>query len=233
MQFSINDSKPEQLHTACLVAGVFTGGKLTPAAQTLDKTSQGYLSKLINDGTLEGRSGQHLLLFKLPGISAERVLLVGLGKQKDFNLQAYRKAMYQTIRTLNDNGVKDAASTLPLIAVRDTDAYQRVRHAVEATGDANYRFDQCKGKQDNHKPTLKKLVLLVASRKELPAGEQGLRDGNAIAAGVMLAKDLGNLPPNICTPAYLANAARKLGNAGKLKVTVLEEAHMKKLGMGA
>ena len=233
MQFSINDIKPEQLHTACLVAGVFAGGKLTPAAQTLDKASHGYLSKLVKDGALEGRSGQHLLLFKVPGISVGQLLLMGLGKEKDFNLQAYRKATYQAARALNDNGVKEAASTLSLIAVRDTDAYQRVRHAVEATADANYRFDQCKGKKDNHKPTLQKLVLLITSRGESSAGEQGLRDGNAIAAGVVLAKNLGNLPPNICTPAYLANEARKLGKGGKLKVTVLEEAHMKKLGMGA
>ncbi|HVC29342.1 MAG TPA: leucyl aminopeptidase [Gammaproteobacteria bacterium] len=233
MQFSIKDSKPEQLSTACLVAGVFAGGKLTPAAHTLDKASHGYLSKLIKEGTLVGRNGQVLMLFQIPGISAAQLLLVGLGKDKDFNLQAYRKAMYQAVRALNDNGVKEAASTLSLLALHDTDAYQRVRHAVEATAEANYRFDQCKGKKGNHRPTLQKLVLLVASRGELTAGEHGLRDGNAIAAGVMLAKDLGNMPPNICTPAYLANEARKLGKAGKLKVTVLEEAQMKKLGMGA
>ncbi len=233
MQFSIKDTKPERLPTACLVAGVFAGGNLAPATQTLDKASHGYLSKLIKDGTFDGRSGQNLLLLKVPGIGAAQLLLVGLGKQQDFNLQAYRKAALQAARALNDNGVHEAASTLSQIQVRDTDAYQRVRHALEATVDANYRFDQCKGKQDNHKPTLQKLVLLVSSEKELITGEQGLRDGNAIATGVALAKDLGNLPPNICTPAYLANAARKLGKGGKLKVTVLEEAQMKKLGMGA
>jgi leucyl aminopeptidase len=233
MQFSIKDIKPEQLSTACLVVGVFAGGKLTAPAQTLDKASHGYLSKLIKEDALEGRSGQILMVFQLPGISAERVLFVGLGKQEDFNLQAYRRAMYQAVRALNDNGVKEAACTLSLIAVRDTGAYQRIRHALEAAGDANYRFDQCKGKKDSHKPTLQKLVLLVSNQKEVLAGEHGLRDGNAINAGVMLAKNLGNLPPNICTPAYLANEARKLGKDGKLKVTVLEEAHMKKLGMGA
>ncbi len=73
----------------------------------------------------------------------------------------------------------------------------------------------------------------MTSREELRAAERGLRDGIAIAAGVSLAKDLGNLPPNICTPSYLADEARKLGKGGKLKVTVLEEAQMEKLGMGA
>ncbi|MHB8405750.1 MAG: leucyl aminopeptidase [Gammaproteobacteria bacterium] len=233
MQFSVANAKPDRLQSACLVAGVFAGGKLTAAAQTVDKASHGYLSKLIKGGTLEGRSGQTLLLFQVPGIAAERLLLVGLGMEKDFKLPTYRKAIYQAVRALNDNGVKQATSTLSLLAVRDTDAYQRARHAVEIAEEANYRFDRCKGKQDNHKPTLQKLTLLVASREELRAAERGLRDGIAIAAGVSLAKDLGNLPPNICTPSYLANEARKLGKAGRLKVTVLEEAQMEKLGMGA
>jgi leucyl aminopeptidase len=233
MQFSIKDTKPAQLHTACLVAGVFAGGKLPLAAQNLDKASHGYLSKLFKDGTFEGRNGQNLLLLTVPGIGAAQLMLVGLGKEKDFNLRAYRKTAYIAARALNENGVREAASTLSLIPVPDTDAYQRVRHALEAAMEANYRFDQCKGKQDKHKPTLQKLALLVSGREDLHAGEKGLRDGNAISTGIALAKDLGNMPPNICTPAYLANEARKLGKGGKLKVTVLEEAQMKKLGMGA
>ncbi len=233
MQFSVSKSKPGELQTGCLVAGVYDGGTLSPPALALDKTAHGHLSKLVDDGAIEGRSGQVLMLFKVPDIHAAQLLLVGLGKHKDFRLQAYRKAMVQAANALNDYGVKDAASTLSLLEVSGTDAYQRVRHAVEATHEAAYRFEQCKGKKDKHKPKLQKLALLVSGQQELVAGERGLHDGNAIAAGVALAKDLGNLPPNVCTPSYLANEARKLAKGGKLKVTVLEQAQMKKLGMGA
>ena len=118
MQFSVENAKPDQLQSACLVAGVFAGGKLTAAAQTIDKASHGYLSKLIKGGALEGRSGQTLLLFQVPGITAERLLLVGLGMEKDFKLPTYRKAMHQTVRALNDNGVKQATSTLSLLAMQ-------------------------------------------------------------------------------------------------------------------
>ncbi|MGH8378256.1 MAG: leucyl aminopeptidase [Gammaproteobacteria bacterium] len=233
MQFLVKTTGLGQIKSTCVVLGVFEGGKLTPPAQTLDKASRGYLGKVIKGGALEGRSGQALMLFKVPGIVAERVLLVGLGPEKEFTLRAYRKAVHKSVRALNDGGVKDAASTLPALAVHDTDAYQRARHAVECAGDAAYRFDQCKGKPEKHKPALQKLALLVAGREDLHAAERGIRDGEAIAAGVALAKDLGNLPPNICTPTYLANEARKLGRSGKLKVTVLEEAQMERLGMGA
>ncbi len=233
MQFSVKTGDPAQLRSACLLAGVFEGGKLAASANALDRASGGYLAKIIRGGALEGRSGQTLLLFQVPGIATACVLLVGLGAEKDFNLRAYRKSVYKAVRALNDSGIKEAVSTLTLLAVRDTDAYQRTRHAVEAAEDASYRFDDCKSKPENHKPTLQKLMLLVANREDMRAAERGMRDGAAIAAGVGLAKDLGNLPPNICTPTYLANAAHKLGKGGKLKVTVLEAAQMKKLGMGA
>ncbi|MGB9429449.1 MAG: leucyl aminopeptidase [Gammaproteobacteria bacterium] len=233
MQFSVKKFDADQLKSTCLVAGVFEGGKLSPPIQTLDKRSRDYLSKLVKSGALEGRSGQTLLLFEVPGFETGRVLLVGLGPEKEFNLRAYRKAVHKSVRALNDAGVKDAASTLPALTVRGTNAYQRARHAVECAEDASYRFDQCKSKPDKHKPTLQKLTLLVADQTDVQGAERSVRDGTAIAAGVALAKDLGNLPPNICTPSYLANEARKLGKNGKLKVTVLEEAQMRKLGMGA
>ncbi|MDE2234727.1 MAG: leucyl aminopeptidase [Gammaproteobacteria bacterium] len=233
MQFSISDSKPGECPAVCLVAGIFEDGKLSQPAHALDSAARGYLSNLLKQGAIQGRSGQALMLYQVPGMRAAQLLLVGLGKEPDFKLQAYRKAVLRASRALNEYGVKDAASTLSLLPVPGTDAYQRVRHAVECVHEANYRFDQCKGKKHNHKPTLQKLALLVGTHKDQGAGERGLRDGNAIAAGVALAKDLGNLPPNVCTPSYLANEARKLAKGGKLKVTVLEEAQMKKLGMGA
>ena len=233
MQFSIKTLDLDQPPSTCLLAGVFEGGKLTPPAHSLDKASRGFLSKIIKDGALQGRSGHVLPLFQVPGIAAECLLLVGLGAEKEFNLRAYRKAIYKSVRALNEAGIKQAASTLSALAVKDADAYQLVRHAVESAEDATYRFDQCKGKPDRHKPSLQKLTLLTAKREDLRAAERGIAHGTAIAAGMTLAKDLGNLPPNICTPTYLADVARKLAKNGKLKVTVLEEAQMKKLGMGA
>lgn len=233
MEFSLKAADLNQSDAACLVLGVFASGKLGLPAHALDRISDSYLSKVIKSGALTGRPGQSLLLFQVPGIKSEQLLLIGLGGEKEFNLRAYRKAMYRSVHVLNDTGVRYATSTLPLLAVANTDMYQRVRHGVETATDAGYRFDRCKAKSEKPKPSLQKLTLLVGNREHLRAAERGVRDGVAIAAGVSLAKDLGNLPPNICTPTYLANEARKLGKGGRLKVTVLEESHMQKLGMGA
>ncbi|MBU6421837.1 MAG: leucyl aminopeptidase [Gammaproteobacteria bacterium] len=233
MEFSSKSAALPSLACACLVVGVFEDGKLTEPARLLDQASRGHLAKLVKSGAFAGRSGQSLMLFQIPSVSAERVLLIGLGAEKEFNLRVYRKVVDKSVRALLDGGVTEAALTLSMLSVPDADVYARARHAVECAGDAAYRFEQCKSKPDKHQTRLQKLDLLVSGREELRAAERGIGHGSAIAGGVALAKDLGNLPPNICTPGYLANEARKLGRGGKLKITVLEEAQMKKLGMGA
>ncbi|MGE5625878.1 MAG: leucyl aminopeptidase [Bacillota bacterium] len=233
MQFSVKTSA--DTHAApCLIAGVYEGGKLPPATQALDQASHGHLVKLIRSGAMEGRVGQALMLFEVPKSGAERVLLVGLGAEKDLTLRGYRKAMLRAVRALNEAGVKEAVSGLSLLPVKDADAYWLARHTVEAAEDACYRFDEYKGAgKDKGKPTLQKLTLLIGSRDQAKAADEGVRTGKAIAEGVSLAKTLGNLPPNVCTPPYLADQAKKLAKGTRLKVTVLEAAQMKKLGMGA
>ncbi|MDE1888446.1 MAG: leucyl aminopeptidase, partial [Gammaproteobacteria bacterium] len=233
MKFSSKFAELPSLESACLAVGVFDGGKLTEPARMLDQASRGQLAGLVKSGAFTGRLGQSLMLFQISGVAAERVLLVGLGKQDEFTLRTYRKAVHACVQALLDGGVKHAALTLGMLNVPHTDAYARARHAVECAADAAYRFEQCKSRPEKPKPMLHEISLLVSGRDERGAAERGIRHGSAIAEGVALAKDLGNLPPNICTPSYLANEARKLGRGTKLKVTVLEEAHMKKLGMGA
>jgi len=233
MQFSVKTAAAESLATPCLIVGLFEGGKLPAASHALDQASHGYLGKLAKSGAIEGRAGQTLLLFDVPKLHAERVLLVGLGSESDLNLRGYRRAMQKAVRALNDAGVKEAASTLTQLAFKDADPFWLARHAVEAAEEVSYRFDQCKGQsKDKNKASLQKFALL-AGRDHAKQLEEGVRVGTAIAGGVSLARTLGNLPPNVCTPGYLADEARRLAKGSKLKVTVLEQAQMKKLGMGA
>jgi leucyl aminopeptidase len=233
MQFSVKTAAAESLTTPCLVIGLFEGGKLPASVHALDQASHGYLAKIAKGGAIEGRAGQSLLLFDVPKANAERVLLVGLGAEKDFTARSYRKAMVKAVRALNDAGIKEAVSSLSLLEIKGADGYWLARHAVEAAEETNYRFDQFKGvAKDKHKPTLQKLTLLLG-RDHTKGAEEGLRVGSAVAAGVALTRTLGNLPPNVCTPSYLADQAKKLAKGSKLKVTVLEAAQMKKLNMGA
>ncbi|HEY1774331.1 MAG TPA: leucyl aminopeptidase [Gammaproteobacteria bacterium] len=233
MQFSVKTAAAESLTTPCLVVGLFEGGKLPTAVQGLDQASHGYLAKIAKGGATEGRVGQSLLLFDVPKANAERVLLVGLGAEKDFTTRNYRKAMVKAVHALNEAGIKEAISSLSLLEIKGVDGYWLARHAVEAAEETSYRFDQFKGAaKEKHKPMLQKLTLLVG-RDHAKGAEEGLKVGSAVSAGVSLAKTLGNLPPNVCTPSYLADQAKKLAKGNKLKVTVLDQAQMKKLNMGA
>jgi leucyl aminopeptidase len=104
-------------------------------------------------------------------------------------------------------------------------------HLASVAGDASYRFDRLKSKKDNKRRQIKLAVGLT--KKPAAAVGRALECGAALAGGMSLAKDLGNLPSNICTPSYLAKQAEELAREYKLKCQVFEEKDMQKLGMGA
>ena len=141
-------------------------------------------------------------------------------------------------RTPSDSAaVIDTASDGAIGTVmRGRDFHWNVSQAALSFEETCYRFDDCRGdKAREDLPTykLERLTFDVPRRSDLPAGERGLTEALAIAKGVAVSKNLGNLPGNICTPTYLAETAVALGEAGKFKVKVLEEAEMRKLGMGS
>ncbi len=233
LEFSVKSGDPEKQRSACLVAGVFEGRKLSASARRLDEAGNGALSAILRRGDLEGKNGQSLLLHNLPGVLCERVLLIGCGKEKEFHEGRYRETLAKAARTLQDTGAGDAVLYLTELEVRGRDIRWKLRHAVETVEDALYRFDRLKSEKSERRRALRKIILPVAKRSDLGAGETAIEQGKAIAAGVRLAKDLGNLPGNLCTPTYLAEQAIELGKQYNLKTTVLERADMEALGMGA
>ena len=233
MDFSIKIGNPEKQRSACVVVGVYEPRKLSDQAEAIDKVSKGYLSDIVRRGDMEGKLGSTLLLHNVPHTLSDRVLLVGLGKEREFHEKQYQTAVRNSIRCLNDTGSMEAISHLTELPIRKRDLAWRVEQAVLISLGTVYRFDQLKSKAEEARRPLKKLTLSVARSSELAAGEAALARGLAIAQGVHLAKDLGNLPGNICTPTYLAGQAVKLGKEHKLKVEVLERAQLEKLGMGS
>src|SRR5258708_35243339 len=107
MQFSIKALSPEAARIGCVVLGVYQGGERTAPARRVDQASKGALREALRG--LSGRTGSTLLLRRLPGVAAERVLLVGLGERKEFAEPAYRDAVRAAGSALKDLGAKDAA----------------------------------------------------------------------------------------------------------------------------
>jgi len=234
MEFSIKSGNPEKQRSACIIVGIFEPRRLSSAAEQLDAISDSFLSNLIRRGDIEGKAGQTLMLHNVPNTLCDRVMLVGCGRERDFNDNAYRKALNTATDAVNDCGAMDAVSFLPELTVKGRDVYWKIRQAVEMTEAALYSFDELKSGKDKPRRPLRKLVLSVPSRRDLPAAEQALIDGKAIATGVAVARRLGDLPANFCTPTYLAEQAIKLGKASNdLTVTVLDLPEIEELGMGS
>jgi len=233
VEFSIKSTSPEKQRSACVVIGVFEPRKLSKPGEIYNKAANGYISNLLRRGDMEGRSGTTLLLHNVPGTLCERILLVGLGKEKDFTEKEFRDAIATATRTLNEIGAADACLTLTEVPVKERTLSWRIRQAVLMVTEALYRFDRFKSKKDDVRRPLRKMTLAVENRTGLTAAEAALVQGQAIADGMNLAKDLGNLPGNVCTPTYLAEQALALRKKRKLKVEVLERANMEKLGMGS
>jgi len=233
VEFSIKSASPEKQRSACVVVGVYESRKLSEAAAALDRAAKGHLSDIVRRGDMEGKLGATLLLHNVPEILSDRVLLVGLGREREFRDKEYREACRAAVRTLNDTGAMEAVLFLTELAVRRRDMAWKITQAVVVAAETLYRFDRLKSKPSDVRRPLRKLTLTVARRSELAAGEIAARQGEAIAQGMSLAKDLGNLPPNVCTPTYLAEQAAALAKATAMSCEVLDRADMEKLGMGA
>ena len=169
------------------------------------------------------------MLHTLPGVTAERVLLVGLGKIEEFDTKRFLDMLRATFAALQKSICKDAALYLSDLAVIARDETWKINQIVLLAAESAYQCDQLKSKPAD-KPLLRK-ILLGCAKKPGNAAQTAVVQASAIAQGMRLAKDLGNLPGNICTPTYLAEQASKLADEHKLKLTILEEKDMGKLGM--
>ena len=234
MEFTIKSGSPEKQRSACVVVGVFDNRKLSLSAELIDRASNGYVSEIIRRGDMEGKLGSTLLLHNVRGTLADRVLLVGLGKEREFRDKEFRSAVKAAVKLLNETGSYEAVIYLTEEKVKRREVAWRVEHAVVAAMDAVYRFEDLKSQPTEVRRPLRKLTLSVPQRSDLVAGEAAAARGLAIAHGMDLAKTLGNLPANVCTPAYLGERALDMGKEfPELKVTVLERNDIEALGMGS
>ena len=232
MEFIIKSGSPDKQRSACVVVGVYEPRRLSPAAELLDKASDGYLSSLLRRGDLEGKLGQTLLLHQVPNLQAERVLLVGCGKERELGDKQFRQLITKAGAVLNDTGSMEAVSYLTDLHVKGRGVYWKVRQAIEATLDSRYSFDLLKSKKDEARRPLRKITWNVPTRRDLTIGETAVTHAEAVTRGMELTRNVANLPPNICNPAYLAEQGLALaGLYPSISTEVVNEAQMAEIGM--
>jgi len=233
MEVFVKSGSPEKQRTACVVVGVFEPRRLAPAAREIDRATDGYLTKLLRRGDMEGRQGQFLMLHNLPNILPDRVLLVGLGKERDLDDKRYRESVESLVRHLDGTGSMEAVVYFPELHVKGREIEWKVRAATEAGSLAMYRFEEYKSKTDKPRRPLRRLTFCVPRRSDLREGQTAVDQGLAYANGVAYARDLANQPPNVATPIHMADKAKELADEWGLSLTVLDEQQMEAEGMGA
>jgi len=232
MEFVARTGSAATTRTDCAIVGVYKNGALSEAAREIDAVAGGLVKRLARRGDFSGRPGETLMVPDPAGLACRRLLLVGLGERGGLTLKAWRKAHVDATRALLGLGAKQAFSFLTTENVADADVYTLARHAAESICETTYRFDEMKSKVEQPPAKLGRVALWVPDRSALAEATRGFDHGSAIAHGQSMARTLGNLPSNVCNPTYLAEHARKMAG-GKMKVTVLDQARMKKLGMGS
>ncbi|MGK7296525.1 MAG: leucyl aminopeptidase [Candidatus Wenzhouxiangella sp. M2_3B_020] len=227
IQFTTTDEEPGAIECGCLVVGVFADRPIAEQLDELDRAGQGLLSELQDDGELPHSAGKTTLVHHPRGLAARRLLIVGLGKSGKFDDAAFVKSARGAGAALRHSRATDAACLLSRVELSGRTPAWKARQAALALDHADYVYSATKKREDSAPPPTETV--------RFPADDgiaEALEQAVSIAYGVRRARLLGDLPPNICTPAYLARTAGKLAaEIDGLEVDVLEDGEMDKLGM--
>ncbi|MFM8468240.1 MAG: leucyl aminopeptidase [Oxalobacteraceae bacterium] len=217
-----------QIKSSCIAVGVYEGGKLSHAAKALDL--KGTLSAAMKSGDITGKPGTTLLVHRSSG-PAKRILLVGLGTQDAVSDRHFSSAVQAVARVFATLGASDALLALPLDCVKGRDVHWALRAEVISLRESVFRADELKSKKDDVATGVRKVTIAVEVADA--SIKRTLAQSVALANGIDLSKTLGNLPPNICTPSYLADTAKKIAREFGQGVEILDRKQLEALKMGS
>lgn len=232
MEISLKHTHPGKEKSGAVVVAAL-GKTLSAEALQLDELSVGQLARALKQAGFDGKAGQTLTLHALPGIGADAVVVVGAGEEKDLDARQFQKVATAALKALQGLELGHATLFLESLPVQGRDSHGQLSELARLAVETNYRFDRFKSKKNGPKG-VQKLHIACADKNGVTAGKAALAWGQAIGRGLNATRDLGNLPPNVCTPSYLADQAKALAKEQpKLSVKVLDEAELRKLGAGA
>lgn len=212
-----------------LFEGVTNPGGSTGA---VDKSLNGAISLLIKDREIKGKLNEVTLIHTLGNIDSDRVIVVGLGKQSEFDTESIRKVSATVSRYLQGIGVFEFSSIVHGAGIGQIDEKDAAQAMIEGALQGLYRFDKYKSDKDK-KPSIKKLNIVELDKTKVQNIQQGVKTGTILSDAVNLCRDLVNEPANKMTPTRLAEVALEVAIQNGMDIRVLDKAEMEKLGMGA
>ena len=232
MNYFATTSKASRRAVDCVIVGVYERNRLGHGAAEIDSASNGAITRHLRNGDASSQLGSCAVLTNIDGVRTPRVAVVGLGKISNFGPSQFQRAISAALQAVAKSKTKEVLNTLTLEPVNGTSTYYLARHTARAVGDAMYRFTAMKSGRKAPSVALRSVGFAVTSRSDSAKAMRGAEHGDAVAHGMSVARELGDLPANVCTPGYLARAAQKLARGdGRLQTRVMNEAEMKRLGM--
>jgi len=232
MKIQAKATKNYQLKTDCLIVALKPLKKISSQCTALNKATGGAIARLQDSDQFEAKRGELVNIMVPQGVSAMQIILLGVGDSK-MDTETVRATLTSLASKLKALKINEATFDLDaLVAKSDIETVSR--HLTEALGDAEYLYIKAPKSARGAKASKEfKATLWCQDRKALAAAKKAANIGKAISNGKGLAKNLANMPGNVCTPTFLASQAKKLGRSHGLKVKILSEKDMAELGMGS
>ena len=212
-----------------LFDGVTSPGGATGA---MDQALNGVISSLIKEGEIKGKKGELTLIHTLGKITPSRVLVVGLGKREEFDLDAVRYVVGGACRHLRQRGVQRVATIAHGAGIGGLDVEGVGEAIAEGAMQGLYRFDKYLSKKEDTKE-IEELQIVEADQAKLSALNKGIEKGGILAEAINLCRDMCNEPANYMTPSRIAEVAREVADETGLEIQVFDRPQMEELGMGA
>lgn len=225
MQYQISAQSAATINAGCIVVTLDDTGKFSDTAEAINVAAQGYLQERVDAKDIRGKLAETLLLPSVPGIGAQRVLLVGTGKAP-LNARSAVKLLDAVAKSTQHLSGNLAIAIEELANDTLSSAWWAEQCAV-ALVKSHYRYTATKAAAEDGNTTPDTLTWIGSDQLS------ALHKGDAIGQGINYCKTLGDLPPNICTPTYLAEQAQSLAKTSALQVTIMDEAELADMGAGA
>ncbi len=249
IDFTVSNKPVDRVSSDCIWVGVFStnnGVELSSSAMVLDKVSKGKITKVFKSGDFNAKLGANYLLRDIPGILSTRILLVGCGQKSKFSGKNYSESIKNATKTMLPlKGVRKIASFLTDLNPEKKDGVWKLEHHVTSIRDGLYSFNRFKtqgtnstkpnnkNKKDERKVSVSSVEMILPSDMRPKDAANVILHAQSLSDGIELARDLGNLPPNICTSSYFCNVAKNLSKHPKIKCEIINKSALEKLGMNS
>jgi leucyl aminopeptidase len=232
MDIRVEKGKAEKFACDLLLLFTFeTPARLEGPLEKVDREWKGFITNLIKQGDFKGELFQCQLIYTQGALPAQRVLLAGLGKREEFDLEKWRGASSKAGQTLRDSGFKKFT-----FQVKGLNGYIEEALAESfITGLllGTYQYKEFKTVEREKIKEIEEVVLLGETDEEIRSIQKGVRLGEIVSESVCLARDLVNGPSNVVTPTALAEKARQMASDHGMAIQVLETGEVEAMGMGA